>query len=262
MFLNSQNYHRAKCKDLTNQGRVNDRIYERQLGIHGFDLQKFQNLRLLMIGAGGINGEIGEGLVRKGIGELVFVDADTVSLSNLNRQQFYQKDIGKPKAIRLVQNLVKNGFMGTKLQGYPEYAQNYLELDHVRPDLVVCGVDNDETRVYISKYGIYNSIPVIFTAVSRDANHGYVFIQEPKKACFACSFPNSLNNYTTPCPNTPALKDILKIVAGIALYAIDAVLLDRHITWNYRMIYLAGYMADQKLIKGTNLNCELCSKGS
>lgn len=260
MFTSSQRYHNAKCKDLRNIGQINDRIFERHLGIPGFDPAKFAKSKILMVGAGGLNGEIGEGLVRKGIGELTFVDHDEVSLSNLNRQQFFQNDIGKPKAIQIVGNLQKVGFMGTTLKGYAQYAQIYLELEQPKPDVIVCGVDNDEARIASSKYGLNNDIPVIFTAVSRDGNQGYVFIQKPAEACFGCVFPNSINNEITPCPNVPAIKDILKVVAGLVLYGTDSVLMGRKITWNYRMVFLAGFINDHKALKIKNRDCQLCSK--
>lgn len=260
MFTSSQRFHKAKCKDLRNIGQINDRIYDRHLGIPGFDPDKFSKSKILMIGAGGLNGEIGEGLVRKGIGELIFVDHDEVSLSNLNRQQFFQADIEKPKAVQIVKNLQKVGFMGTMLKGYAQYAQIYLEQEKPKPDLIVCGVDNDEARIASSKYSLANDIPVIFTAVSRDGNQGYVFIQKPDEACFGCVFPNSINNEVTPCPNVPAIKDILKVVAGLVIYGIDSVLMDRKITWNYRMVFLAGFMNDHKDLKVKNPDCQLCSK--
>lgn len=260
MFINSRKFHKSKCDDLRNNNRLNDRIYERHLGISGFDPSQYSNFKILMIGAGGLNGEIGEGLVRKGIGEITFVDGDTVSLSNLNRQQFYKKDIGKNKAVQIVKNLSKVGFMGTRLKGYPLFFQEYLEKENCNPDLVVCGVDNDEARICASKYGLKHNIPVIFTAVSRDANQGYLFIQEAECACFGCMFPDAINNQVTPCPNIPAMKDILKVVSGMVLFGIDSVLMDRKRTWNYRMIYLAGFMSDSKSLKKQNPTCLLCSK--
>ena len=129
-----------------------------------------------------------------------------------------------------------------------------------KPDIIVCAVDNDMTRVCIAEYGIKNHIPVIFTAVSSDGNHGYVFIQEPGKACLACLFPEAVGNEKTPCPGTPAIKDILKAIAGIDLYAIDATIMNRKRNWNYRMIYLAGYVPDHSSYIEQNPQCRLnCS---
>ena len=87
--------YKTKCDDLRGYDRLNDRIFERQLGIEGFEPSQYSASKVLMVGAGGLGSEIGEGLVRKGIGELTFVDADTVSVSNLNRQ-FFTKNPPRP----------------------------------------------------------------------------------------------------------------------------------------------------------------------
>lgn len=257
MSSNSQKYRKSKCKDLRNIGTLHDRIFDRHLGVPGFDQDKFSNSRIDIIGAG-MNTETGEGLVRKGIGKITYIDFDTISLPNLNRQYFRQEDLGKSKSFQIIKNLQKLGFMGTELNGYNDHVQNYLLNENPKPDLFVCGVDNDEARICVAKYGIDNKIPVIFTAVSRDANQCYVFIQKPKEACFGCVFPEAIHNTVSPCPNLPSMKDVIKVASGFVLFAIDSIVTDRPISWNYRMLFLAGFMNDQKSVKERNPNCELC----
>lgn len=54
--------------------------------------------RVLVVGVGGVGGYAAEMLARSGVGHLALVDADTVSVSNLNRQIIATvPDIGKPK---------------------------------------------------------------------------------------------------------------------------------------------------------------------
>jgi len=150
--------------------------------------------------------------------------------------------------------------MGITLNAYPYFFQEALENGTIpHTDLIVCGVDNDETRIFVSRYAIKNMLPVIFSAVSRDANQGYVFVQEPGKACFGCAFPKAISNESTPCPNTPAIKDILKVVSGFALYAADTILVSRKRDWNFRMIYLAGFVPDENRWIERKPECPLCS---
>jgi molybdopterin/thiamine biosynthesis adenylyltransferase len=235
-------------------------VAARHVGVIGFDQSIFSQSKITLVGAGGINGENGEGFVRKGIGKLDIFDGDDVELSNLNRQRFTRKEIGKNKAIGLARNLVREGYMGTILNAYPFFFQEALEKGTIpETDLIICAVDNEETRIFLSRYAIKNKLPAIFSAVSRDANQGYVFVQEPGKACFACAFPNTISNQITPCPNTPAIKDILKIVSGLALYAADTILMSRKRDWNFRMIYLAGFVPDENRRIAPNPDCPLCS---
>ena len=49
-------------------------------------LQTLRGAHVAVFGIGGVGGHAAEVLARSGVGELSFIDADTVSLSNLNRQ--------------------------------------------------------------------------------------------------------------------------------------------------------------------------------
>jgi hypothetical protein len=93
--------------------------------------------------------------------------------------------------------------------------------------VAIVGVDNNPGRIAASRFYWKQGVPVIFTAVSREADHGYVFIQKPGEACFGCLSPQAVNDETYPCSDRPAVKDILKVVAGIVVYAVDTLLMRR-----------------------------------
>jgi len=234
-------------------------VLDRQERVPGFNQNKLSNLVISMIGAGGLGGEIGEGLIRKGIFCLKIFDGDIVELSNLNRQRFYKEDLYQNEALSLAKNLVKEGTKRSLIIGYPFTFQEAVEKKvDTSCDLAVCGVDNNETRKYVSQFYYKKGIPVVFTAVSEDANHGYIFVQEKGKACFGCLFPEALSDDLEPCPNTPAVKDILKVVSGIVLYAIDSLIMKRKRNWNYKEIYLAGFVPDTNRIVKRRKDCPLC----
>ena len=260
IFGSSRRPKSFRCVNLN--GRYSDfaPVDARQRAIPGFDQTKYADSAVTMIGGGGLNGETGEGFVRKGIGELRCFDGDDVEPSNLNRQLFTSADIGKNKAVCLARNLSRQGFLGTVVTGHPYYYQEWLE-NHELPssDLLVCGVDNDQTRVFVSRFALEQKLPVIYSAVSRDGNQGYVFVQEPGKACFGCAFPGAVEGGISPCPNAPAIKDILKVVAGVVLYAADTIVCDRKRNWNYRVIHLAGFMPDVSKVINRLPECPLCT---
>jgi sulfur carrier protein ThiS adenylyltransferase len=57
-------------------------------------------------GCGGLGSNAAVALVRAGIGKLILADFDVVEESNLNRQYFFQADIGKNKVDALAQHLM------------------------------------------------------------------------------------------------------------------------------------------------------------
>ena len=178
-------------------------------------------------------------LCRKEIGALTILDDDVVEVSNLNRQFFYEKDVGRIKALAIVENLQKECIHATDLVGYALRFEEAVEKSvDLSCDAVICGVDNNPTRVMASRFFREKSIPVIFTAVSADGDHGDVFIQERTGACFGCLFPDAVDSKTYPCPGTPAIADILQSVGAMAVYALDTCLMSRNRLWNYRGIFL------------------------
>ena len=61
-------------------------------------LNKLKNSTVAVFGVGGVGGYVAEALARSGIGHIVLVDKDVVSLTNLNRQVIaLHSTVGKPK---------------------------------------------------------------------------------------------------------------------------------------------------------------------
>ena len=77
----------------------NESLTDRQEKVLGFRQSVMDSLRVLQIGAGGLGGEIAQGLARKGVGTIKLFDGDAVSFSNLSRQFFYKEDLYRNKAV-------------------------------------------------------------------------------------------------------------------------------------------------------------------
>lgn len=246
---------------------LKENVFERQARIPGFNQGKLASATVVLIGAGGLGGEIGEGLVRKGVGGIKIFDADVVEPSNLNRQFFFKENIYKNKAISLAENLSWFGFGKTTLYGYPYSLEEAIALNiDLNCSVAIVGVDNNPCRVRAASYFFKRKIPVIFTAVSEDGNSGYVFVQEskPDSPCFGCLNPSAVEEiknkiFRYPCPNTPAIKDILKTVAGLVIYSVDTLIMPRNRAWNYRVVYLDGSIPSSSAIMKTRQGCLICA---
>ncbi len=218
---------------------------DRQRKIPGFDQGIFLASSVLCIGAGGIISQIAPPLARKGIGRLILFDDDLVEVSNLNRQRFYETDVGNNKAVSLAANLQRECIAATEICGWPYRLEEAIARGiDLSCNVAICGVDNNPARVAASRFFRSKGVPVIFTAVSRDGDHGYVFVQERAGPCVACLFPDMLNDDRYPCPGTPAIADILQAVGALTVYAVDTLLMDRPRSWNYRRISLSDATED------------------
>lgn len=110
-------------------------------------------------------------------------------------------------------------------------------------DIAICVPDNDETRIFVSKHCL-KTTPVILIGLDQIANTGYISIQEPGKASFSDYFSNAMNKRRAPCPKTPAIIDIVKIVAGYVLFTVDSVTMERKRNWNFRQFFLCGVVPE------------------
>jgi molybdopterin/thiamine biosynthesis adenylyltransferase len=230
---------------------------DRHRGIPGWDQEKYSKAHVLCIGAGGLISNIGPTLCRKGIGKLTILDDDTVEVSNLNRQRFYEKDVGRNKAIALVENLQRECIFSTELTGYALRLEAAIEQGlSLDCDVAVCGVDNNPARIIACQFFRQNRIPIIFTAVSADADHGYVFVQDETGPCLGCLFPDVMDDAYFPCPATPAMSDILQAVGGFSAYALDSMLTARPRLWNYRTMMLSNGSLDGGVCLSVRETCE------
>jgi adenylyltransferase/sulfurtransferase len=231
---------------------------DRQKLIPGFDQAVYSEASVVCVGAGGIVSHIAPTLCRKGIGRITLLDRDIVEASNLNRQRFYAKDIGKNKALAMADTLRAECIAATEIRGYALHLESAIERKvDLSCDVAICGVDNNPARVAASRFFRSKRLPVIFAAVSRDGDYGYVFVQDAEGPCLGCLFPDIGTDDRYPCPGTPAIADILQGVGALVVYAVDTLLMGRSRNWNYRRISLSGANVDAASMIPARNGCQL-----
>ena len=169
----------------------------------------------------------------------------------------FQEDIGKNKAKCLARILSKQGFFKTTITGFPHRFQEAADFVFPKYDAVICGVDNNPTRIYVARFCLEKNLPLIMSAISRDANQMYCAIQEPNKACFGCILPHAINDNSYPC-NLPGIIDINQVVAGFTVFALDTLLMNRYREWNLRMVSLDGSVPDTSVLMEKKKGCQIC----
>jgi molybdopterin/thiamine biosynthesis adenylyltransferase len=229
--------------------------------IEGFDLAVYQRTKVLLVGAGGIGTHVALGLIRKGLRQLVLSDDDVVESKNLPRQILFGiDDVGKLKAVSLARRLTREALFPAEIVALPYRFQELVvdRYDFGCVDVIVCGVDNNPTRRAVSIYGLQQRVPVIHAAVARDGNALYVMVQEAGRACWGCALPTYLADQSYPC-NLPGIIDVLQVVAGHIVYAVDSLLCGRSREWNLRYCYLDGGLPDRAQLVSRRRGCALCT---
>lgn len=114
------------------------------------------DLKVLVLGAGGLGCELVKNLAVIQTREIHVVDLDTIELTNLNRQfLFKDEDIGKSKARTAVDYLNRwcsvKGFKATKLFAHCENLLNLKPDFYKSFDFVISGLDAIEPRRFVNR---------------------------------------------------------------------------------------------------------------
>lgn len=139
--------------------------FQNNLGILSEDDYRIINeIKILLIGAGGLGGHFANTLVRLGIGNLCIVDFDVYDESNINRQLFsnhltvgsYKVEVVKEELNKINSQCVVN-VKTARIEDIP-----LLELEDF--DYIVDAVDNVETKIYISGLAFKLNKPLLHAA--------------------------------------------------------------------------------------------------
>lgn len=169
------------------QNYTYDEIFQRNIGIFTKEEQeKIKNLKIAVIGVGGLGGPVAESLARLGVGELRLVEPDTFEVSNLNRQTgAYLDTLGRNKAevlaemARRINPEIKLTVKTVKLHG------EELKQLITGCDIIVDGIDyfNIDDTLELHRFAKELKIPLVASqAVFNIVSYSY-FNPEGKMLC-------------------------------------------------------------------------------
>lgn len=222
----------------------------RQIGKEG--QKKLAKAQVAIIGAGGLACHVLTELVCLGIGKIVLIDKDTISISNLNRQFLYNKsDIGKFKA-----EVAKSRFSeyeDVEIIAYNENLckENISELLKNCSYIVDC-VDNIASRCFINEYAIQNKIPLIEGAIN--GFYGFVMTILPTSACLDCIGYSK----TQEQENIPALATVAGVIASLQALECMKLVLGIGKPYTDCMLHfdsLSGEFEKVKIMKSSDCPC-------
>jgi molybdopterin/thiamine biosynthesis adenylyltransferase len=185
--------------------------------IGGPGQQALKRARILIVGAGGLGSPAALYLAAAGVGTLGLMDADTVGLSNLQRQVLYGgRDIGAPKVTRAEARLHD---LNPKVAVEPIVAMFGAETQDAvsRYDLVLDGTDTFATRFAVNAACISAGKTLISGAIGRWTGQVGVFAGRP---CYRC-----LVDVAPPDEETCAAVGVVGALAGVvgSMMALEAI---------------------------------------
>ena len=171
-------------------------MFDRSVRAFGEGVQRtIGALRIGIVGVGGTGSAVAEQLVRLGARDLLLVDADTLSESNVTRVYgSTTTQIGKPKTVVLARHLrsIVPGLRCATVQGLCTSEAVARALANV--DVIFGCTDDNAGRLVLSRLSIYHLVPLIDMGVllSSDEHEfltgidGRITVVSPGSACLVC----------------------------------------------------------------------------
>jgi molybdopterin/thiamine biosynthesis adenylyltransferase len=212
-----------------------DYIWARHLIVWGTEGQrKIRSATVLLAGAGAIGNEVSKNLSMLGLGRLFIVDRDTVELSNVSRMIFFEpSNIGKNKAEILARNVHKR-YPFVETSAYRGDLESVPLKFYLDSDVIISGLDNLVSRIYLSQISRKYSIPLIDGGImGLNARVQSYFSSDD--ACPVCIFPS--NQYSNivglrnPCDapieqqTVPSFSTSISLVSSIIAHEVIKIIL-------------------------------------
>ena len=224
--------------------------------IGGPGQQKLKAARVLVVGAGGLGAPAALYLAAAGVGRIILIDHDTVSLSNLQRQVLYEtKDVGAGKVAVAAERLTAINPHVTI-----EPTASALTPDNARAlfsnaDLVLDGTDNFPTRFVVNKGCVETGRPLVSGAIGRWTGQVGVFAGRP---CYRC-----LVSEAPPDAETCSAVGVVGALAGVigSMMALEAIKIITHAgeALTGRLLIYDGLAGEARTVRiGADPECPDC----
>lgn len=131
------------------------------LGAQG--MEKLRQATVMVFGVGGVGSHCIEALARSGVGRLILIDNDVVSVTNINRQSIaYQSTVGQYKT-KLMKERIADISPEIQVETYEMFVlpENLEMLFQERVDYIVDAIDTVTTKLSLVEYARVHQIPIL-----------------------------------------------------------------------------------------------------
>lgn len=126
-------------------------------------LERLKNSTVAVFGIGGVGGFVTEALARCGIGKLVLVDFDTVSISNINRQIIALNSTVNKLKVDVIRDRIKDINPDIQVKTYAEVfnKDSSDKIMNNELDYVVDAIDMVSSKIHLIELCKKMNIPII-----------------------------------------------------------------------------------------------------
>jgi molybdopterin/thiamine biosynthesis adenylyltransferase len=198
-----------------------------EIGIEG--QQRLRSARALVIGAGGLGSPVTLYLASAGIGRLTLVDADTVDLTNLQRQIAHTHDRVGTSKVQSARAAALALDPTLDVVVHERRADAATLADWVRESEVVLDCsDNFATRQAVNAACVAAGVPLVAgAAIAFDGQVSVYDTRRPESPCYACVFPPDAAPPEVRCATMGVFAPLVGIVG--AVQAAEALKLVAHV---------------------------------
>jgi molybdopterin/thiamine biosynthesis adenylyltransferase len=231
-----------------------------EIGIEG--QQKLLNSHALIIGAGGLGCPVALFLAASGVGTLTLCDADTVDLTNLQRQILHRTStIGMQKVVSAQQTLaeINPGVRVIALNKRVDES-NLPELV-AQADIVLDCSDNFTTRYALNRVCVKLQKPLVSGAATRFDGQVTVFdFRHAHSPCYQCLYPEQAEAEETRCAVMGVFAPLVGIIGSLQATEALKILLNTGSSLCGKLLVMNALTMELRTIKlNKDKTCSVCS---
>ncbi len=140
-------------------------------------IERLRNATVMVFGVGGVGSHCIEALARSGVGKLILIDNDTVSLTNINRQSIaYHSTVGQYKT-KVMEERIRDICPEIEVKTYETFVlpENIEELFRESVDYIIDAIDTVTAKLALVQIAREKGIPIISSMGTGNKLHPELF---------------------------------------------------------------------------------------
>lgn len=222
---------------------------------------KLRQATILIVGTGALGTYAAEQLTRAGIGKLILLDPDYVSLSNLQRQTLFDEEdvINHELKVFAAQKKLQATNHEVEIVAIPSPLSEEIIKEN-NFNLCLDCTDNYWARDLLNQLAIKYDFDYLFASCA--ATYGNVMaISSRQNPCLNCLFPDLTSLKQKDCELLGVATPLIPIISGIQVaLAFKYLIAKQEVDFNQLITYDCFELSQHHFQVNKNKNCPSCSK--